>query len=246
MISFFIFLVATMEFTVAENVNSIDKLPTYVSEQRNLKPRYNLRTNLNSENLQERLSINPSLAGYLHNGALDHALQSSNPEETLFKYISSMVSDNLQRNTYKSVIEGATRAAIEYRADGDYETILGPINDQFYQDLYRNIKYSVFSSTNANNFNHDIDNIIAKSASTNRYYSHEIQVVGEIAKGSYTYWARLGHTFDENRAVNGNQMACVVLADIAGAIFGAAVFPPAPVGAIWVGATFSLAAAVNC
>merc|ERR1719187_519971 len=153
-----------------------------------------------------------------------------------------MVSDNLQRNTYKSVIEGATRAVI----DGDYETILGPINDQFYQDLYRNIKYSVFSSTNVNNFNHDIDNIIAKSASTNRYYSHEIQVVGEIAKGSYTYWARLGHTFDENRALNGNQMACVVLADIAGAIFGAAMFPPAFIGAIWVAATFSLAAAMHC
>jgi hypothetical protein len=247
MLVFCLFFVATLEYTVCKNVNTNDGLTNDMPEQRSLKRAHYARKHFRADALQERLSIDPSLAGHLHNEALDRALGSSDPKEAMYEYISNLVPAGIPRNIYDSVIDEALTAAGAYQPEADNQQILRMINDRSYQDLYNEIKYALSSNTNSEDFSQNIDAIVNRASFKNRNSGPEMKIVGEIAKGSYNYWTKSGYMEDEySRAMKWETMACVVLADVAGAIFGGSLFPPPFIGAIWVGATFSLGAAIQC
>merc|ERR1719187_1014025 len=234
MILFCLFFVGALEYTSAKNVNSIDSLTEEKPEPRSLWREHNSRRHF-SDALQDRLTFQPELAGQLHNEALEQAQRSNYP-------------NGIPRSIYDSIIDDAVSTASAYDPEADTEPILMMITDSIYKDLYSDIKYAVASNTNARDFADDIDDIVDRASSTNRNYGSEIQVVGEIAKSSYNYWADQGYNDYENRDIENraSSMGCVVLADVGGAILGAVLFRPPLIGAIWVGAVFSIGAATSC
>merc|ERR550519_3060633 len=111
---FSILLLATMAYAEAEYGIFMDHVGKDSAEQRNFKNDYHAGT------LQERIHVDPSLAGKLHNEALDQALSSSDPKEAMYGFLNNLVPGGISREEYFSSLNDAINAAaknppVEYR-----------------------------------------------------------------------------------------------------------------------------------